>query len=124
MGADHLYRIDCSRRPDPWEKSLALAHTIKDLTADLVLCGKESIDTQNGQVGALVAHHLKIPFVSAITNIKTSKDNIQAIVRRSCGRGVREESNVGYRPCFLWIAALSNRGYRLMKLVSRPVDIQ
>lgn len=91
MGADHLYRIDCNRRPDPWEKSLALARTIKDLTADLVLCGKESIDTQNGQVGALIAHHLKVPFVSAITNIKTSKDNIQAIVRRSCGRGVREE---------------------------------
>lgn len=91
MGADHLYRIDCNRSPDPWEKSLALTRTVKDLKADLVLCGKESIDTQNGQVGALVAHHLKVPFVSAITDIATSKDNTLATVRRSCGRGVREE---------------------------------
>ena len=91
MGADHLYRIDCNGSPDPWEKSLALARTIKDLNADLILCGKESIDTQNGQVGALVAHHLKVPLVSAITDIVTLKDNTLATLRRSCGRGVREE---------------------------------
>jgi len=91
MGADHLYRIDCNHCPDPWEKSLALTRTIKDLNADLILCGKESIDTQNGQIGAMVAHHLNLPFVSAITGITTLKDNIQATVRRSCGRGVREE---------------------------------
>jgi electron transfer flavoprotein beta subunit len=91
MGANHLYRIDCDRSLDPWEKSLALTRTIKDLNADLILCGKESIDTQNGQVGALVAYHLKVPFVSAIIDIETSKDKTQAAVKRSCGRGVREE---------------------------------
>jgi len=91
MGADHLYRIDGDRDPDPWEKSLALTRTIKDLKPDLVLCGKESLDTQNGQVAALVAHHLEVPFVSAITDIVTLKDNTPATVKRSCGRGVREE---------------------------------
>ena len=91
MGADHLHRIDGDNGLDPWLKSLALARTIKDLKADLVLCGKESIDTQNGQVGALVAHHLKVPFVSAITGFTPSPDNLQATARRSCGRGVREE---------------------------------
>ena len=91
MGADHLCRIDCNRSPDPWEKSLALARTIMDFNADLVLCGIESIDTQNGQVGALVAHHLKMAFVSTITGITTLKDDSQAIVRRNCGRGIREE---------------------------------
>jgi electron transfer flavoprotein beta subunit len=91
MGADHLCRIDCNRSPDPWEKSLALARTIMDFNADLILCGKESIDTQNGQVGALVAYHLKMPFVSTITGITTFKDDSQAIVRRSCGRGIRED---------------------------------
>lgn len=91
MGADHLYRIDCNRSPDPWEKSLALTRTIKDLKADLVLCGKESIDTQNGQVGAMAAHDLKMPFISAIIEIAASRDKLQADVKRSCGRGVREE---------------------------------
>ncbi len=91
MGADHLLRIDCSCNPDPWEKSLALSQTIKDLEADIILCGKESLDTQNGQIGALVAHHLKVPFVSAITGIETLQSNTRATVKRSCGRGVREE---------------------------------
>jgi electron transfer flavoprotein beta subunit len=91
MGADHLYRIESNRSPDPWEKSLALTRTIKDLNADLILCGKESIDTQNGQVPALVAHHLGMPFVSAVVDVEISKDNIHAIVKRSCGRGLREE---------------------------------
>ncbi|UCG09543.1 MAG: hypothetical protein JSV83_13245 [Desulfobacterales bacterium] len=56
-----------------------------------MLCGNESLDTQNGQVGALVAHHLKVPFVSAITSIETIQNNTRTTVRRSCGRGVREE---------------------------------
>ena len=100
MGADHLYRIDCSSDQDPWEKSLALARAIEDLNADLILCGKESIDTQNGQVAALVAHHLRVPFVSAITDIRTSKDNNRVIVIRNCGRGVREEIHCGVPAVF------------------------
>ncbi len=93
MGADHLYRINCKSTPDPWEKSIALTRAIEDMNAELILCGKESIDSQNGQVAALVAHHLKLPFVSIITDIQISKDDIRATatVRRSCGRGVREE---------------------------------
>jgi electron transfer flavoprotein beta subunit len=91
MGADHLFRIDTKSSMDPWEKSLALSQTIKDLEPDLILCGKESLDTQNGQIGALVAHHLDLPFVSAITGIETLQNNTRATVKRSCGRGVREE---------------------------------
>jgi electron transfer flavoprotein beta subunit len=91
MGADHLLRIDCSSSPDPWEKSLALFQAILDVKVDLILCGKESIDTQNGQIGALVAHHLNVPFVSAITSIEILQNNTRATVKRSCGRGVREE---------------------------------
>ena len=91
MGADHLYRIDLNDSLDPWKKSLVLAHVIKDLGYDLVLCGKESLDTQNGQMGAFLAHHLNLPFVSAITDINISQDNTLGTVHRRCGRGMREE---------------------------------
>jgi len=90
MGADHLYQIDMTGRVDTWQKSLFLARAIKGIGADLVLCGKESIDSRNGQVGAFVAHHLRVPFVSCIRDISISSDKRSLEVQRSAGRGIRE----------------------------------
>lgn len=90
MGADHLYQIDVTGRMDTWSKSTFLARAIKNMGADLVLCGKESLDSRNGQVGAFVAHHLGMPFVSCIRDISVSADNEYAEVQRSAGRGIRE----------------------------------
>jgi electron transfer flavoprotein beta subunit len=90
MGADHIYQIDTNGHMDPWCKSGFLARAAKDLGADLVLAGKESLDKQNGQVGAFMAHHLGMPFVSAITDLVILKDASSAKVRRSAGRGIHE----------------------------------
>ena len=90
MGADHLYQIDLPGRVDPWQKSTFLARAITEMGADLVLCGKESIDSRNGQVGAFVAHHLRVPFVSCIRDISISSDKGSLEVQRSAGRGIRE----------------------------------
>jgi electron transfer flavoprotein beta subunit len=99
-GADDLYQIqlhsqsssddDPLDQPDPWVKSDLMARAVKELRGDLVLCGKESLDKASGQVGALLAHRLNLPFVSAITDLSfdSSADSIQ--VQRSAGRGVRE----------------------------------
>jgi electron transfer flavoprotein beta subunit len=90
MGADHLFQIDIADHSDPWSKSALLAEAIKPLEPDLILCGKESLDTQNGQMGAFVAHRFGLPFVSAITDLQIDKDKGVATVQRSAGRGVRE----------------------------------
>ncbi len=99
-GADNLYQIDGNNahdpaqepfdQPDPWEKSDRLARAVKSLNGDLVLCGKESLDKGNGQVGALLAHRLARPFVSAITDLGLATSDGQVQVQRSAGRGVRE----------------------------------
>lgn len=89
LGADHIYQID-EESADPWVKSIYLAQAIKDLEARLVLCGKESLDKQNGQIGAFLAHHLGRPFVSAITQLTVSPDGQSGTVQRSGGRGIRE----------------------------------
>ncbi|MFH1487991.1 MAG: electron transfer flavoprotein beta subunit/FixA family protein [Pseudomonadota bacterium] len=89
MGADHLYRIDADGWMDPWQKSGLLAGAIKALGAHLVLCGRESLDRQNGQVGAFLAHHLGMPFLSPITDLKVTRQGA-AEVLRNAGRGVRE----------------------------------
>jgi electron transfer flavoprotein beta subunit len=90
MGADQLFQIDMDGEMEPWSKSIFLARTIKSMEADLILCGKESMDNQSGQVGAFIAHHLGMPFVSAITDLTILKDKRSAKARRSAGRGVRE----------------------------------
>lgn len=90
MGADRLYRIEAQGPFDPWRKSSLIARAIMELEIDLVLCGKESLDTQNGQVGAFTAHHLRRPFLSSIVDFKVQRNTEVAFVERRAGRGMRE----------------------------------
>jgi electron transfer flavoprotein beta subunit len=90
MGADRLYRIEAQGPFDSWRKSSLIARAIEELEMDLVLCGKESLDTQNGQVGAFTAHHLHWPFLSSIIDLEVQRDRKVAFVERRAGRGMRE----------------------------------
>ena len=115
-GADDLYQIDVNGQPpsqsdaissdpldqadplnqaDPSVKSDLMAQAVKELKGDLVLCGKASVDKGSGQVGALLAHRLDLPFVSAITELTITDPSTGSTggtlkVQRSAGRGVRE----------------------------------
>jgi electron transfer flavoprotein beta subunit len=89
LGADAIYRIDTEEEHDSWSKAILLAQAIRALKADLILCGKESVDKQNGQVGAFIAHHLELPFVSDIIQVET--DQVKIKILRNAGKGVREE---------------------------------
>ena len=109
IGADGICMIDTEADYDSWAKSILLAEGIKSLSADLVFCGKESVDKQNGQVGAFIAHHLNLPFISDVTFIETGfirrrlkamegqkpvstdEDIVDVKALRSAGKGVREE---------------------------------
>ena len=90
LGADALHHIDTDLPLDPYGKSKQLASVARQLGADLILCGKESMDRQNGLVGALIAGHLNRPFVSAIVDLEYFSDEDRIEATRSCGRGVRE----------------------------------
>ncbi len=99
-GADDLYQINVNGhpphledpldQPDPWVKSDLMTRAVKDLEGDLVLCGKVSLDRGSGQVGALLAHRLDLPFVSAIIDLSMDNTSGTLQVQRSAGRGVRE----------------------------------
>ncbi len=97
-GADQLYQVPFNgqkdsnplMQPDPWVKADLIAKTAKSLNADVILCGKESMDKASGQVGALVAQKLNLPFVSAITDLSFDTASNKVKVQRSAGRGVRE----------------------------------
>lgn len=99
MGADRLCRIDLTESDDTpdlirqeldaWAKAQVLARAIKTLGADLVLCGKESIDRQNGLVATYMAHLLHLPHVTGILDLQLRKGN-GARITKNAGKGRRE----------------------------------
>jgi electron transfer flavoprotein beta subunit len=92
LGADAVYRIDTEDEYDSWAKSILLAQGIRELNADMILCGKESVDKQNGQVGAFIAHQLDLPFVSNVVHVETGFKPVSTIkILKNAGKGVREE---------------------------------
>lgn len=89
MGADNIYHVRTAQKTvDLWAKAGALARAVEHIGADLVLCGKQSLDTGNSVIGAFMAHRLKRPFVSAITELKM--EDGRARVSQNAGRGRRE----------------------------------
>ena len=96
IGADDLYQIRVSDGEDdgggldPWSKAAYLAQAAQELEGELILCGKESLDSRNGLVGAFMAHQLGVPFISGINDLvfPESKGSIQA--KRNARRGTRE----------------------------------
>ena len=91
LGADALYQIDTGSNLDPYTKSKQLTSVARRFGADLILCGKESMDRQNGLVGAFMAGQMNLPFISAIVDIAYIAGEERVEATRSCGRGVREK---------------------------------
>jgi electron transfer flavoprotein beta subunit len=90
LGADRLVQIDANHEGDPWGKSYFLARAAEDMGAHLILCGKESLDTQSGQMGAYIAHRLGLPFVSNVTSMRVLQGQRTVELKRRAGRGIRE----------------------------------
>jgi electron transfer flavoprotein beta subunit len=70
--------------------SLLLALASKKLGYDLILCGRESLDTHTAQVGPRIAELLDLPHVAAIAKLSISSDKKGAIVERKLEKGDRE----------------------------------
>lgn len=68
LGGDEAFRID-SDSNDPYVVAAQIADFAKTQGYDLVLCGKESIDYNNGSVGAMVAELLDMDFVGFVSKI-------------------------------------------------------
>ncbi len=90
FGVKGLYQMDTSGTLDPWQKAVLLSRAISKIGADLVFCGKESLDTRNGQVGAHLGYCLKRPFVSNLRDLHQVSKEEGLVVERSAGRGRRE----------------------------------
>ncbi|MGD9948446.1 MAG: electron transfer flavoprotein subunit beta [Desulfobulbus sp.] len=65
---------------DTWATSYTLAKAVQSLDhCDLVLCGKQAIDGDTGQVGPGLAQRLQVPFVTCVQKTRTvTADSIEA----------------------------------------------
>jgi electron transfer flavoprotein beta subunit len=69
MGADEAVRVSATVS-DPMTTARAIASAVKELQPDLVLAGKQAVDDDEGQVGALVAALLDWPQVTVVTKLE------------------------------------------------------
>lgn len=68
LGGDEAIRIDTDST-DPYVVAAQIAAYAKSENYDLVLCGKESIDYNNGVVGAMLAELLDMNYIGFATKV-------------------------------------------------------
>jgi len=84
LGGDQAVRIDADST-DPYQTANYIAEYAKEVGYDLILCGKESIDYNNGSVGVMLAEMLDADYVGFATNIQV--DAKTATVKREIEGG-------------------------------------
>lgn len=69
LGGDEAVRIDAESN-DPYQTAVYIADYAKSVGYHLVLCGKESIDYNNGTTGVMLAELLDMDYIGFATSIK------------------------------------------------------
>jgi len=115
MGADQAVLIDETQVAalEPSVTARALAAAIRKLGAvDLVLCGRQSGEWDFGQVGALLAEELGMPFVPFVPRLDVQGDKLR-LEREADGGLVVVEAP---RPCVASITNANDNQPRLPKV--------
>jgi len=84
LGGDEAIRIDADSN-DPYETANYIAEYAKSVGYDLILCGKESIDYNNGTAGTMIAELLDTDYIGFATQIKI--EGTTATVKREIEGG-------------------------------------
>ncbi len=77
MGVDDGILAVCDEPLDPIQTARSLVAILADRADDIVLFGKQAVDSQGAQVGALVARLLGRPFVNDIAAIEVSEQQVR-----------------------------------------------
>ncbi|MBI5472023.1 MAG: electron transfer flavoprotein subunit beta/FixA family protein [Ignavibacteriae bacterium] len=85
MGVDKAILLKDDSVRDSFGVAKGLADELKALSPDLILCGKQSIDYDDAQVGTLVAEMLGIPSVAVV--VKLTIDGVKVMCDREIEGG-------------------------------------
>jgi len=126
MGADKavlLKDADAAQR-DATSTAAALADAVKELGADLVLCGKQAVDRDQGQVGTLLAAELGMPCVTEIRQLEIADG--KAKVERAGEDGTSETWEVTLPAVLTCTKGLNEPRYASLKGImmakKKPID--
>ena len=104
----------------------ALAAAVKPLNPDLVLCGKQSVDRDQGQVGTLLAARLGLPCVTEIKALAVADG--KASVERAGDGGTTEKWEVTLPAVLTATKGLNEPRYANLKGImaakKKPIDEQ
>ncbi len=78
LGGDEAIRIDTDSN-DPYVVAAQIADYASSQNYDLVLCGKESIDYNNGTVGGMLAELLDMNYLGFVSDIKVDGNNVTVL---------------------------------------------
>jgi electron transfer flavoprotein beta subunit len=115
MGADRAILLkdeDASKR-DATATSAALAAVLAELKPDLVLCGKQAIDRDQGQVGPRIAQRLGMPCVTEIRALAVAGG--KATVERAGDEGTTEKYEVALPAVLTCTKGLNEPRYASLK---------
>jgi electron transfer flavoprotein beta subunit len=89
LGADEAIHLSAPefQGGDAIATARALAAAIQKLEYDIIFCGRQSVDEDNGQVGILVAEMLGLPHVAIITKLEVAEDGTSARAEREVEGG-------------------------------------
>lgn len=78
MGCDKAVLLKDAAVRDSFGVASALADYAKEYGAEIIFCGKQSIDYDNSQIGGLVAELLGIPSISVVVKLQITNGAIVA----------------------------------------------
>lgn len=125
MGIQAAVHVDTgAENYDAFATATVLANVIKDGGYDLILCGKQAIDADNGQVVQMVAELINAPQVMIVENVEVNGD--KAKITRRIGGGAKEIYESGFPLVLGAEKGLNTPRYAslpgIMKAKSKPVD--
>ncbi len=79
MGADKAEHIDdpACEGSDAMATATVLAEQIKKMDYNLIFCGRQAIDDDQGQVGVALAELLGLPHASLVTKVEVAGDKVK-----------------------------------------------
>jgi electron transfer flavoprotein beta subunit len=93
LGADDAVRIDIDAQ-SAYQTAMQIANYAKDKAYDIIFFGKETIDYNGSEVGAMVAEKLNLPFISYVSHLEYNAG--KAILSRDIEGGIEVAEVTGH----------------------------
>ncbi|MCK5552237.1 MAG: electron transfer flavoprotein subunit beta/FixA family protein [Deltaproteobacteria bacterium] len=89
MGADEgiLIKDEEPQKRDSLSVAKCLSEVIKDMDYDVIFCGKQAVDDDAAQVGAMLAEFLDVPQATVVTKFEVAEDKKSAVAQKQIEGG-------------------------------------